>query len=441
MTIAPSRPARALRGAAVVLTVLLAIRLPVMKAHFDAAVRAGTGREHAARDGAQVAITRHADGGGRPAAMPAAMAAAMRAATGAALTPPDAGPRATESGQRRVARIDLARADAPAAAPRTGPDTTALLTDVLPTTPADAPTASSGAARPPRFAAAPIALPAPNDPDAHTQAPPAASNTGGAHTAPPPAASDPGALATAAYARLAAGDRRGAVRLFDAALVATDPRASTWRRQRDALTRRWSGSAYSIVRASGPAGLATEPVLGGGQSGGALAFAPDPLSPRPIALTVRGSAGHDDAGRSAFASVGVEWRPVAGVTLAAERRVAVGPAAHGDWALRLAAGAERTRGRLHVTAYGEGGVVGAATYAALQARIAGLVHDGAVTFEPGVGGWASLQHDHATVDRIDLGPGVVVRAGKLALEVDYRARVAGNAAPGSGPVATLSAAF
>lgn len=182
-------------------------------------------------------------------------------------------------------------------------------------------------------------------------------------------------------------------------------------------------------------------MLGGGQSGGALAFTLDPLAPRPVAVTLRGSAGHDDGGRSAFAAVGVSWRPLTGVTLAAERRIAVGPAAHDDWTLHVGAGGDRTRGRLRLTAYGEGGIVGAATYAAIQGRAAVVVRGGRVTFEPGVGGWASVQHDRATVDRIDVGPGVVARAGRLTAEIDYRVRVGGNAAPGSGPVFTLSAAF
>lgn len=249
-----------------------------------------------------------------------------------------------------------------------------------------------------------------------------------------------GDLATRAYARLAAGDRRAALRLFDAALAIGDPRAAAWKAQRDALTRRWSGSTYSIVRARGTVDLAVTRVLGGGQSGGGIAFALDPLARRPFALTLRGSIAHDDGGRSTLAAAGIAWHPAAGVTLAAERLIPIGPAAHGDWTARVAGGAARTVGGIEATAYGEAGIVGRSAYAAAQARVGQRRLGGAVS--PGIGAWASIQRGGGrTVDRLDLGPGVTVHAHGVSLAFDYRFRVAGNAAPGSGPVLTLSAAF
>ncbi|MGI4881294.1 MAG: hypothetical protein ACRYG4_27855 [Janthinobacterium lividum] len=250
-------------------------------------------------------------------------------------------------------------------------------------------------------------------------------------------------LATAAYARLAAGDRREASRLFDAALAAgADPRAETWRRERDRLMRRWSGSAYSIVRARGDIDLAATPVLGGGQSGAALAFALDPLAARPLALIARGSIAHDDAG-SALAGFGIQWRPFAGVTVAAERLVRIGPASRSAWTLRAAGGAAATRGPIEASTYGEAGIVGAVPYAAAQARAGAIAHPRKwLEVGAGVGGWASIQSGGGrTVDRVDLGPGIVARAGWLGLALDYRLRVAGNAAPGSGPVLTLTSGF
>lgn len=182
------------------------------------------------------------------------------------------------------------------------------------------------------------------------------------------------------------------------------------------------------------------PVLGGGQSGGGLAFTPNPLARRPFAVTVRDNLAHDDAGRSAVAAVVVAWHPFAGVTVAAERLVPLGPAARGDWKERITGGVVRRVGIVEGTAYGEAGVVGRATYSAAQARAGAQLLDGAVS--QGVGAWASAQRGSGTtVDRIDLGPGVAVRAHGVALPLDYRFRVAGNAAPGSGPVLTLSTAF
>ncbi len=255
-----------------------------------------------------------------------------------------------------------------------------------------------------------------------------------------PAASD---YATSAYARLSAGDRRGAARLFDAALSeGDDPRSATWRAQRDTLTHRWSGSAYSIVRAGGNAGVAVAPVLGGGQSGAALAWAPDPLAAQPLAVTLRGTIAHDDGGRSAIAAVGIAWHPFTGITLAAERLLPIGPSARGDWAVRIAGGLSRSAGAIDASAYGEAGAVGPVVYAAAQAHLGATVHRYGIALGPGFGGWASVQHGYGTtVDRLDLGPGFVVRAARLSLSADYRFRVAGNAAPGSGLVMTFAAAF
>jgi len=206
------------------------------------------------------------------------------------------------------------------------------------------------------------------------------------------------------------------------------------------LRYRWSASAYSIIRASGDAGLAATPVLGGGQSGAAIAWTPDPLSAHPLALTARAETAHDDT-RSAFAAVGVAWHPVRGATIAAERLIPIGSATHGDWAVRVAAGAA-TSGPIGASAYGEAGVVGTTAYAAVQGRTGVDLRVSDVTVSPGGGGWASVQRGHhRTIDRFDLGPGVTFRAGRFSLAAEYRFRIAGNAAPRSGPVVTLSAAF
>ena len=219
-----------------------------------------------------------------------------------------------------------------------------------------------------------------------------------------------------------------------------DDRAGAWQTQRDTLRYRWSASAYSIIRASGDAGLAATPVLGGGQSGAAIAWTPDPLSAHPLALTARAETAHDDT-RSAFAAVGVAWHPVRGVTIAAERLIPIGSATHGDWAVRVAAGAA-TSGPIGASAYGEAGVVGTTAYAAVEGRTGVDLRVSDVTVSPGGGGWASVQRGHRrTIDRFDLGPGVTFRAGRFSLAAEYRFRIAGNAAPRSGPVVTLSAAF
>lgn len=249
-----------------------------------------------------------------------------------------------------------------------------------------------------------------------------------------------GDLAARAYARLGAGDRREAVRLFEAALAIGDPRGAAWTAQRATLVRRWSGSAYSIVRAAGAVDLAGTPLLGGGQSGGTLTYTPDPLARRPFALITRVSTAHDDGGRSALAAVGVIWHSFAGVTIAAERLVPVGPAARGDWTVRVAGGAARNWRGIDGSVYGEAGIVGRSTYAAAQARVGERLLGGRLI--PGIGTWAGIQRNTGqNVDRLDVGPGLTARIHGVTFAIDYRFRVAGNAAPGSGPVLGVSSAF
>ncbi len=263
-------------------------------------------------------------------------------------------------------------------------------------------------------------------------------------------------LATAAYARLAAGDRRGAVALFDAALASEPAPADAalrplWTAERRRLVRRWSGDAYTLLRDPGPAGPAASPVLGGGQSGGTLAWTPNPLARRPLAVVARynaaslGGSVDPATGQAAF---GVRWRPVTGVSISAERLVATGALARDDWALRIAGGADGKKGRVLWSGYGEAGVLGAGdVFAGAQLR-AGMpvVQLGKLAFVAGPGTWASLQRGSGfTSGRVDIGPTLLLRApmGKLSVDImaDWRFRVAGNALPGNGPALTLSTGF
>jgi hypothetical protein len=277
--------------------------------------------------------------------------------------------------------------------------------------------------------------------------------------APTPPNLQAGTLAAAAYARLGAGDKRGAVRLFDAALTATedDPRRAQWLAARHALTRRWSLEAWSLLRDPGlpGSGAAASPVLGGGQSGGSLSWTLDPLAKRPVSIVARLNAATGAGGQieksTTQAAFGARWQVLPGVSITAERLVAWGYAARNDWALRLAAGADGRRGQLHWTAYGEAGVLGHGdAYAGGQARaMLPLVQLGKARFEAGPGAWASLQTGYGAGDpvigRFDIGPSIATiwPLGRANLEIsaDYRQRIAGQAAPASGPALTLSTRF
>jgi len=273
--------------------------------------------------------------------------------------------------------------------------------------------------------------------------------------AAPVAASPPAppafTLATRAYAEAASGQRRAAAQDFAAALTADPaaPNAAAWSAARRALTRRWSGSAYVFERPAGSANPGALPLLGGGQSGAALAFTPDPLARRPFSLTARATTATTTGTDGAEAAFGIGWRVRRGISLNAERLVAIGRGGRNAWTARLSGGGQVQVRRVAVDGYAEAGVVSgsvATGYAAAQAR-AGypFAVTPMLTLSPGGGVWSSIERGRTTIDRVDAGPGVRLHWSRARLpvdvSVDYRFKVAGNAAPGSGVAVTLGTGF
>ncbi len=281
-------------------------------------------------------------------------------------------------------------------------------------------------------------------PDPVSSAPPVAAND--ARALPPAPESDPGALAATAYARLAAGDRRDAARLFDAALAAgTDPRAADWQRARRRLASRWSGDAYALIRAAGATGPTAAPVLGGGQAGATLGFTLNPLARRPMTLVARGYSAIGDPA-TAQGALGVRWQLAPGVSLAAEQLFGLGAAARSDSTLRLAMGRELRRGRALASGYGEVSLLGSGDVLAGGQMRAGLaLPRGKVLLIAGGGGWASYQAGDQALGRVDIGPTLAARLpiGAVTIEAsaDWRFRVVGRAEPGSGPALTIGTRF
>lgn len=254
-------------------------------------------------------------------------------------------------------------------------------------------------------------------------------------------------LADQAYARLRDGDRRQAAALFDAALN-LQPGNRQWRADRSALGRRIQLGGFALLRdgpvpavnapGSGLPGFAASPVLGGGQMGAALAILADPYARRPLAVVARANVAADPGGvrrETAQAAVGLRQTLLPGVSISAERLIALGSAAGNDWTLRLAAGGQR--GRLQ--AYGEAGVLGSGTLYGGAQSTARLFRIGPATL--GAGAWGSIQAGTPDVWRVDVGPVVAVAVKGVRLQADWRQRVGGNAAPDSGPVLTVSAGF
>lgn len=208
--------------------------------------------------------------------------------------------------------------------------------------------------------------------------------------------------------------------------------------------KRWNVSSWALWRAgdAGPAGLAPG-TLGGAQAGARATFqiAPERL-PR-VALAARVSSPLRRSGTEA--ALGLEWQPAADlpVRLLAERRQRITGEGRSAFAL-LAHGGVSDRalgGGFDLNAYAAAGVVGAkrrdlfAEGRATVTRALGPVR-------VGVGAWGGAQPG---VERLDVGPTVALplRLGAVGsrVSVDYRLRVAGDAAPGSGPALTIATGF
>ena len=204
---------------------------------------------------------------------------------------------------------------------------------------------------------------------------------------------------------------------------------------------RWSGSAWLFVRDQGDAALAPGGELGGSQAGARLSYrlfgrrAPLALSGR-VYLPLERPEG-------AEAAVGIDWRPLPRVpiNILAERREAIGREGRSDFALTFYGGGERRLGRVRVEAWGQAGAVGL--------EDPDLFADGLVRattrigpVDVGGGLWGGAQPGAA---RLDAGPHLSTRLRargvNLRLMGEWRFRVAGDAAPDSGPAVTVASDF
>lgn len=219
-----------------------------------------------------------------------------------------------------------------------------------------------------------------------------------------------------------------------------------------AATRRWSGDAWLGLRQGSGAPLAAaEPSYGRSQAGAVLRYRLAPSNGhRPILYARATSALADPREREVAA--GFAGRPLSGLPLsvAGEMRISQVPAGR---EVRPAAFAvtelppARLPFGLHGEAYAQAGyVVGRfATpfvdgQARLDMRVTRLGKEGEVRAGGGVWGGAEK---HA--GRLDVGPSAALSfllgETQSRVAVDYRFRVAGDAAPKSGPALTFSAGF
>ncbi len=219
-------------------------------------------------------------------------------------------------------------------------------------------------------------------------------------------------------------------------------------------TRRWSADGWVLWRrgSTGAAsGALLSPSYGASQAGAVLRYRLAPGSALRPAAYLRTTAALNGSSEREVA-LGLQLRPVSGlpVALAGEARLTAVP---GRTYLRPAIFAVTELSPfdlllgLRGEAYGQAGYVGgrfATGFAEGQIRVdrrlAGL---GKGDVRLGGGVWGGVQKG---ASRVDAGPTLTIGrplggSGSMRLAADWRFRVAGKAAPGSGPAVTLSAGF
>lgn len=218
---------------------------------------------------------------------------------------------------------------------------------------------------------------------------------------------------------------------------------------------RWSFDSWLLLRpgAGGAQGTGAAPgsTYGGSQAGAVVRYRLDPGAPRGPAVYLRASRALA-AGREGELAAGLAARPLPAVPLAiqpelrlarhADGRTEVRPAVVAVTALPPADLPAGLRGE----AYAQAGYVGgtfATPFVDGQARIdRELARFDLGTVSAGAAAWGGAQEGAA---RLDLGPSarfdLAVGPVPARLAVDYRLRVAGDSAPGSGVAITLSAGF
>ncbi len=205
------------------------------------------------------------------------------------------------------------------------------------------------------------------------------------------------------------------------------------------------GGGASVQNGAGPLGDSGQ--LGGSQMGFRTSYA---LDARPsISLTARVSTPLSSTAGTEIA-LGIALKPLKTlpITIIVERRIALDSAGRDDFELLAAGGVyDRPLGHnMRVNAYSQLGVVGVTRRDAFA--------DGSIEVEHplvkvqnmnvafGGGAWGAAQPG---VSRLDAGPEVLVRArfgpATLKLTASYRLRIAGDAAPDTGPAISLGADF
>jgi len=214
--------------------------------------------------------------------------------------------------------------------------------------------------------------------------------------------------------------------------------------------RRWSADGWLMLREGGNAGGGTIARYGASQTGAVLRYRLDTASPHRPSATLRATAALGGS-REREVALGLSARPLPAVPVALHAELRASRMASGT-KLRPAIFAVTELPRFTLPAgfageaYAQAGYVGGPAATAFvdgQLRIdSKLAEVGPAELRAGAGAWGGAQDG---AGRLDIGPtatiGLAGGQGAARLGLDWRFRVAGKAAPASGPALTLSAGF
>lgn len=253
----------------------------------------------------------------------------------------------------------------------------------------------------------------------------------------------PAAIAAIAPAPAAAASLPAASLAFRA--PAAMPRA-------DRASSRWSADGWFLLRGGkAPRGATAFASYGASQIGAVARYRIDELSVQRPAITLRAAAALDGTGEREVA-LGLAAHPVPSLPVGLIAEVRATRPGGGAVALRPAITAvtglapQALPLGLRAQGYGQAGYVGGAGATGFvdgEVRVDGaVIRQGPAELRLGAAAWGGAQEGAA---RLDIGPAISLglSAGDKAarLGLDWRVRVAGNAAPASGPALTLSAGF
>lgn len=214
--------------------------------------------------------------------------------------------------------------------------------------------------------------------------------------------------------------------------------------------RRWSADGWLMLREDGNVGGGNIARYGASQTGAVLRYRLDPASPHRPSATLRATAALGGSSEREVA-LGLSARPLPALPVALHAEMRASRMASGT-KLRPAVFAVTELPRFSLPAgfageaYAQAGYVGGAAATAFvdgQLRIDRKLADvGPAELRAGAGAWGGAQEG---AGRLDIGPtatiGLAGGQGAARLGLDWRFRVAGKAAPSSGPALTLSAGF